>query len=910
MAGSGKMPCKTEVIGRKKTVKKIRVITAVILIIALSFVTVIGSAENDIENKSIIQAEEQFVEKLLYLGVITEAYADLSGVVTRADMAKIIVDFANISDIKPENTESSFADIEDGADGAEEINFLRSLGYISGTGDNLFHPLRNVTLDEATVFLINAAGYKIMAEAKGGYPNGYRKIAADNHLFDGVKAGANDRITFRDVYKLIENSLDMPAMVMDSVSGDDAGYSLDSEHTLLNELYDIYEEDGIVTGNEDTTLTSQRSGLNAGQIEVNDTVYNAAFECDDYIGSCVTYYFRKENNNLDTVVYMERKASKNKQLVVEAQDIEKENITAQRVYYRDEAFSLRNIDVSTSVSVIMNGKCYLGYGTLKNLIPDYGIVKFIDNNSDSLTDVIIITSYENIVVKSVDAVNGEIENRQDGSVLKVDVNHDNITVINEANGTKAELSDIKIWDVLTVSESKNSSGKKKIVIHIVRDTVKGKVEGFGEENGKNYVIINKNEYNYSPGFSETLKSGQRGIFYLDYRGKIAAFRSGEDEGRSYGIFFAAGEKGRLDKITQYKVFDEYGEWGIYDLKDRVQIDGVKYNTGDEKDNDYIINTIKKGELIRFTLTDDKKISVVDTIRSDTPSSAGTLKLISSDKALYYRDSIFFSPSDGSQFAIGDNTAMFGVPEDLDDENAYSTSMGGFETQTQYTWSYKAYTIGESNIDVATAMVFRGAGGSGAVEDYTSFSVVKGFKWAVDKDGDTRAKIVFANKDSDKNGVFVADEVTDSATSAIHDLDYFNLQPNDMIQYAVNDYGMINEIKIIYRYDTKGGTLSSGELDPNGTVDTRFNASMTSIDANGRHVYATVDSVEDGYIKFYTKESVNPQLANIRTTTPVYRVSKNNDRGLPVLTSVDSIKENDTIVFRLQVLTAKEVFIIE
>ena len=86
--------------------------------------------------------------------------------------------------------------------------------------------------------------------------------------------------------------------------------------------------------------------------------------------------------------------------------------------------------------------------------------------------------------------------------------------------------------------------------------------------------------------------------------------------------------------------------------------------------------------------------------------------------------------------------------------------------------------------------------------------------------------------------------------------------------------------------------------------------MTSIDANGRHVYATVDSVEDGYIKFYTKESANPQLANIRTTTPVYRVSKNNDRGLPVLTSVDSIKENDTIVFRLQTLTAKEVFIIE
>ena len=84
--------------------------------------------------------------------------------------------------------------------------------------------------------------------------------------------------------------------------------------------------------------------------------------------------------------------------------------------------------------------------------------------------------------------------------------------------------------------------------------------------------------------------------------------------------------------------------------------------------------------------------------------------------------------------------MFAVPEDLNDENAYSTSVGKFETQKQYTWSYKAYTIGEGNIDVATAMLFKGVGGSGAVEDYTPFSVVKEFKWGADKDGDMRLRI--------------------------------------------------------------------------------------------------------------------------------------------------------------------------
>ena len=220
--------------------KKIRVITAVILIIALSFVTVIGSAENDIENNGIIQAEEQFVEKLLYLGVITEAYADLGGVVTRADMAKIIVDFANISDIKPENTESPFADIEDGTDGAEEINFLRSLGYISGTGDNLFHPLRNVTLDEATVFLINAAGYKIMAEAKGGYPNGYLSVAAD------LKLPYAESFTRGDAARLFAKALKTQMFEVLSY-GETLEYK--KTDTLLYKVFGVETEKGRLTDN-------------------------------------------------------------------------------------------------------------------------------------------------------------------------------------------------------------------------------------------------------------------------------------------------------------------------------------------------------------------------------------------------------------------------------------------------------------------------------------------------------------------------------------------------------------------------------------------------------------------------------------------------------------------------------------
>ena len=894
--------------------KLIRFITAFVLIVALSLVTVVASTEKEPVSSGYIPAEEELVERLLYLGVITENNASLDSNVSRADMAKMAVDFINISEIKSGNETSVFTDVEPGSNGAEEINLLFDLGYISGQGDNLFHPLRAATLDEATVFIMNAAGYKIVAESGGGYPYGYRKIAADNDLYAGVKATANEPVTLLDVYKLIENSLDMPALVIDSVSGEGVGYTVYKDYTLLNEFHDIYEGEGIVTGNDETTLISHDTGLTEGQIEIDGVVYNSIYECGDYIGSYVTYYFRqnkKSTDDFDTLIYMEKKSSRNSQLVLEAEDIVKEQVTGQRVYYRDEDYILRSLDVKTNVSVILNGKCYHGYGMLNDVIPDYGIVKLIDNDNDSIIDVINITSYENVVVKSVDVIKGEIENRLDNSVMKINTERDRVTVVNEADGTPADLSDIKVWDVLTVSASKNSTGRKKIDIHIVRDTVKGKVEALGKEDGKQLITINNNEYKCAIGFSENLNVGKRGTFYLDYRGNIVAFRSGEDDGRIYGIFYGAEKEGGLDTVIQCKIFDEYGEWVIYDIKKKVTIDGVIYDTEKNGDSSYVLGGLNRGELIRFTLSDENTIIAIDTERADANASQGTLKQICSDKSVYYRDSIFYSTEDGSFFAVNDDTVMFGVPEDLSDELAYTTSVGSFKTQTLYTWSYKAYAIGESNIDIATAMVFNGLGSSGSVEDYTTFSVIKEFKWAMDEDGQRRQKIVFANKGADGNGVFVADNVRDSATGSVENIDYFKLQPNDIIQYAVNDKGMINDILLIYRYDTQNGTLTPGELDPeSGNVDNRFNSSQKSIDANGRHVYATVEVVEDGYIKFFTKVSSLPQLANVADETVVYRVSKNNARGLPVLTTVDSIRENDTVVCRLQTLTAKEIFIIE
>lgn len=888
--------------------RTIKVIISYILITALLLITVGAAGETPAESTGYTPEEKELVEKLLCLGVIEETDKNLYEAVTRAEMAKIVVDYMNVSDYDLGGSNAPFSDVTPELDGGKEIALLYNLGYVSGSGDNLYHPLRAVSLDEATVFIVNAMGYGFMAKASGGYPEGYRKVASKYHLYTGIKSSAN--LSCLDVYRLIENSLDTPAVVLDGASKEGADYTVDKNHTVLNEFYGIYEKTGIMTGDEYTTLMTCDTDLSKNQVEIDGVTHNTEYDCGEYLGSCVNYYYRDEKgagNGYDTVIYVERNSVRNKQTVVEADSVVKEKTTNQRVYYRDEDNDLRNVNIKTNVSVIFNGKCYLGYGMLKNVIPAYGILKFIDNNNDSEVDVINITSYENIVVKSIDTISGEIVNRLDNSVLKINQDRDSFIIINDSDGKEAKLSDIQLWDVLTVSASKNPTGSKKIVIRIVRDTVKGRVEALGEDNGKTIIEINGNEYSYVPGCEEALKLGNKGTFYLDYRGNIVLFRSGEDDGVNYAIFYQSANV--TGNLTEYELLNESGEWVIYPIKKKVKVDGKSYDLGKSDERSYVINLLSKGELFRYALSVDGEISMIDTKNGD--NTAGSLKEIYSGNKLGYRDGILFNSDDGFHFAATTDTVIFSIPEDITDKDAYRVvTRGAFRTETTYTWPYKVYNINESDINVATAMIATGLSGS-ALNDATTFSVIKEIRYRADSDGEFRVNLIFANGNSGEDGLLVADEVRNSATDTMHSIEEFNLQPNDIIQYGQDNNGMIDDIFLVYRYDTQGGTLTPGELDPEtGYVDNRFNADKKIVDANGRHVYATVETVENGFIKFVTTEFAEPQLCNILSTTVVYKVSRNNDAGEPIMSSVNSLKKGDKIVCRLQSLNAREIFIIE
>ncbi len=81
---------------------------------------------------------------------------------------------------------SYFSDVSSDHWGISYINLAYEKGAIRGFPDGSFKPDEPVTNEQAIKMLIAAWGYADEAEANGGYPNGYMKVAKEYGMLDSV----------------------------------------------------------------------------------------------------------------------------------------------------------------------------------------------------------------------------------------------------------------------------------------------------------------------------------------------------------------------------------------------------------------------------------------------------------------------------------------------------------------------------------------------------------------------------------------------------------------------------------------------------------------------------------------------------------------------------------------------------
>ncbi len=148
----------------------------------------------------------------------------LNDSITRAETVKMLCCLGNI-DISS-NDNKFFNDVPQNHWAIKYINSAKTVGIIDDENGN-FKPEDEITYNEIIKMLVTMLGYSPMADARGGYPNGYVMTATQLGLTESLSI-KNESVALRkDVAILISNALDIPVMQQTS-------FGKNEEYQIMN----------------------------------------------------------------------------------------------------------------------------------------------------------------------------------------------------------------------------------------------------------------------------------------------------------------------------------------------------------------------------------------------------------------------------------------------------------------------------------------------------------------------------------------------------------------------------------------------------------------------------------------------------------------------------------------------------
>lgn len=596
------------------------------------------SAEDVTEAPVYDITEEEYilVEKLEAMGLIKNEY-DPTTAATRRQMANIICSYMNLSVDGSGATKTPFRDVPvDDADFAA-IKALYDLGVVTGDDQLAFHPDRDVTYDEALVFIINAIGYKEYAQRDGGYPTGYHRVAIQQRMLKGLsmKSG-KDSVKVIDVYRMLEAAMNSATIEYVYYGDDSVKYTFSATETYLSDRFGIKEYQGKVTGNEFTRKNNPSdTSLTDEQIQIYDGVSNKLYDTPGYIyeyflGYTVDYYVRVDSATAE-LIYIEEAEGKNEIIRIDSEDISYGSISGNRIYYKDEnnAKKDRYIDFVGGYDVVYNKQYYRGFLNLQNLLqPSFsgkGYIEALDNNADGAYDVLFVYEYNNYVVKSLDSYGEKFIDELSGAQINLDSFDGEVTIKATGDNKKKTFADIAIGDVLSIFASKGSNPAQ--FVYISQNIVDGKITGYDSELGweidKAYyetAAEAKGLETSTPPEEPVLKVGVSGCFYLDMNNKIVKYGySLASDKYSVGVLQGLHTKtSGLSSQVKLRIFAQDGKFYEYDIAENFRLNNVRKDMTDDSDRSDVITalTFADPEVIKY-IASETEITAVQLSGTET-----------------------------------------------------------------------------------------------------------------------------------------------------------------------------------------------------------------------------------------------------------------------------------------------------
>ena len=655
---------------------------------------------------------------------------------TRREFAVVVTKMLGI--YTDSQTDTIFPDVTAEDWGSGTIQMAADKGIIQGYDDGTFGKDDPVTYPQAIKMLVCALGYDYFGKAQGGYPAGYLSVASQEGITDGIAISGNDPVKRGVIAQMVFNALDVDVMIQNSFSADEEGLVSYPGRTVLTENLDIQKVEGIVYGNHSTML-NEESTLREGEVQIGDVIYKAgSTNVEQFLGYNVVVYARdKEDDRTILSVYEED----NEILTVDAEFISPDTTTTEFVYYDDDKIGTNSERIDLYADMIFNGR-FANFAP-EDMQPILGDVTIIDNDKDGQYEVVVVNSFVDCIVDSVNAADYTIYFRNGVQPIELKPTKDVTTNIYK-DGVKVDLSVLKKWDIATVGASKD---QKNYNIYV---SAMAPVVGQLSEIGKETVIINGAEYKVSPGVLNKLEQdgiapGTMITAYLNYQGKLAAAQIASSVFQ-YGVLLKAysATEGVVDN-TQLRILGTNGQWTDFNTMDNVTLNGDRV-TGPEVATAPVFYNGSNfvPQLIAYQVNSEGKVRNIETATYGGGNgvlqnlTSPTLGENSAGNLQYRRGSQMLD-----KYYISGATSIFTVPgeSDRDNPDAYVASTADSWQDTQkYKVSLFATSADSVKKGFADIVVYYPQNASENISDGTRVGIVEKITTYATEGGDLSQKI--------------------------------------------------------------------------------------------------------------------------------------------------------------------------
>jgi len=598
---------------------KKRILSVLLCVAMLAGVSVVNTSAISADNSDIVMA----AEVLGSLGIIT-SNTDVEGVldqkVSRATFCDMLAKVMDIS----QTDKVYFDDIsaEHWALGA--VNALVDAGIISVAADRKFNPDDYVTFEQACKIMLCAAGYGEYANINGGFPNGYIRLAKRLGISDGVLS--TGELSLADAIRILWNGITTPTYIGKRFGTDGSvSYTVEDE-TVLSIYQNLYMGRGRVTAIKGATLDgvlAEADEIYIGSVKFNKAADMNASHC---FAKEVDFIYEKNGEATSVVKAIDVLEDRNETVTFTSDEISGFSPSDYKLAYIRSNGKSANVSILRGATVTYNGKPYTG--KLSDIITELksekyrGTVTLIDSGKGN--DIVVIESFRPFLVSVKDS-KGIIYDYYN-STDKIDIGEEKTVSLYDVNG-EMYTNEISTDNVLMVAVSKDKEFVKAVVLGY---GVSGNVDA--SLNSGKKVIIDGQEYRVDETFrakTTGIDAGTSWQIAVDQFGYIIAGKPDQSAALlKPGVLVDIAYKTEaFDSSVLFKVFDGDGVMGIYNLADKVVIDGKSYTK--DKYIEAVISDIsllpgakvqgskldiERQMLIRFRLDAEGRVKVVDTTK--------------------------------------------------------------------------------------------------------------------------------------------------------------------------------------------------------------------------------------------------------------------------------------------------------